>query len=709
MAKSLLKVPEILKMNVNLDEAKKTMEEVGKVAGDVGNSISENVTQSVKGMSMSIMQAGSDFDESMKVMAAYSGATGAQFQELEELARTIGKTTEVSMQEAADAMAAMSMSGATGEEILKSFPSIVNLATVSTQGLGASVDQVSGLLQGFEMDADEAGRLVDILASVAQHSDATVEGLSEGLGVAASMADSMGFSIEDVSSAIGLMANNGIEGEAAGRMLQDAMGNLVNPTEEVQSLMGELGMNFAESGDGSRSLNEMLESLRNGFSGLEEEQQNQIASMIFGEESMSGMLGLIQTGAGDMETMNMATEAYAGTAANMAASMRDDGNIALAEMTQAMDDMTIMLSNALIPFFDLLAGALQWVVEKFSALSEGQQKMVAGIVMVTAVMGPILVGLSTLIGALGSIGPMIGIISKGFLLLQGGLAGTIAPIIAIIAAIVLLVKGFMELYNSNEAFREQVNLIWSQVVTIISDFIQGIIILIQRFIESFLSLWEAIRDPLMETLGALWQTVMDIILLATQTIMDIIDVFTGLFTGSWDEALTALVNLLVNMFTNIEKVLRSGLDLLLSFFGTSLEELETMVSNSVDNIIGFFVSIGEKVRGVFDDIRDFFVNFKLPKFVIETSSKTILGRTITYPSGFDVDWHAEGGIFTRPTIIGGHGFGEAGKEAILPLNRLPGLLGLDKGNMNHITIYLDGKKIYAGIDGYLGKKVLGGV
>ena len=56
---------------------------------------------------------------------------------------------------------------------------------------------------------------------------------------------------------------------------------------------------------------------------------------------------------------------------------------------------------------------------------------------------------------------------------------------------------------------------------------------------------------------------------------------------------------------------------------------------------------------------------KLPHFSLETSSKEILGKTITYPTGFDVEWYAKAMnnpyLFTQPTIVGA---GEAGAEVM---------------------------------------------
>lgn len=53
-----------------------------------------------------------------------------------------------------------------------------------------------------------------------------------------------------------------------------------------------------------------------------------------------------------------------------------------------------------------------------------------------------------------------------------------------------------------------------------------------------------------------------------------------------------------------------------------------------------------------------------------------------------IDWYSKGGIFKRPTVLGGVGVGDAhngmgsNMEAVLPLNQLPKLLGLDKMQSN---------------------------
>ncbi|PFJ32132.1 DUF2207 domain-containing protein [Bacillus thuringiensis] len=97
------------------------------------------------------------------------------------------------------------------------------------------------------------------------------------------------------------------------------------------------------------------------------------------------------------------------------------------------------------------------------------------------------------------------------------------------------------------------------------------------------------------------------------------------------------------------------------------------IKDAVDSIEKF---IG-KIKGFFSDLK-----LKIPKpempplphFSLQTSTKNVLGKDITFPSGIDIDWRAKGGIFTKPTIFGMNGgnlqgAGEAGREAVLPLNK----------------------------------------
>ncbi|EME3511230.1 phage tail tape measure protein [Enterococcus faecium] len=107
-----------------------------------------------------------------------------------------------------------------------------------------------------------------------------------------------------------------------------------------------------------------------------------------------------------------------------------------------------------------------------------------------------------------------------------------------------------------------------------------------------------------------------------------------------------------------------------------------ILSSSVKTVTSFlFGSFEDKVKAVkkiFKSLRLKIPKIELPPmphFDLKWSSKKIFGKNISYPSGIDVKWFADGGILTKPTIFGASGNkllggGEAGKEAVAPLDKL---------------------------------------
>ena len=105
------------------------------------------------------------------------------------------------------------------------------------------------------------------------------------------------------------------------------------------------------------------------------------------------------------------------------------------------------------------------------------------------------------------------------------------------------------------------------------------------------------------------------------------------------------------------------------------------------------------IKKVIDKIKSFF-DFKvklphidLPHFTIDPPGWKLGDLLKGKIPKLGIGWHAEGGIFTRPTLLasangGLHGVGEAGAEAILPLNKLwEKLDNIAYGNGVTINVY----------------------
>ena len=108
---------------------------------------------------------------------------------------------------------------------------------------------------------------------------------------------------------------------------------------------------------------------------------------------------------------------------------------------------------------------------------------------------------------------------------------------------------------------------------------------------------------------------------------------------------------------------------------------------------------------------------KLPKVDIGIGHKTILGASVPYPT-FSISWHKLGGIFKKPTLFNTgssiHGVGEAGAEAVLPLNGFYDYLDRKLNTINSTTETIDlkglSKEIKKSLEGagvYMDGKIVG--
>ena len=193
-------------------------------------------TGAVVSFGKSAVEAGMTFDTSMSQVAAISGATGIEFEQLREKAKEMGASTVFSASEAADAMNYMAMAGWKTEDMLGGIEGIMNLAAASGEDLASTSDIVTNALTAFGMKVEESS-----------NANTDVAMMGETFKYVAPIAGTLGFNAEDTAVAIGLMANSGIQASQAGTSLRGALTRLVKPTKDMQEAMVGLGLATVET------------------------------------------------------------------------------------------------------------------------------------------------------------------------------------------------------------------------------------------------------------------------------------------------------------------------------------------------------------------------------------------------------------------------------------------------------------------------------
>ena len=101
------------------------------------------------------------------------------------------------------------------------------------------------------MKAQDAGKYADIMAQTMSSSNTTIELMGETMKYAGAVAGGLGISMEDLSLAIGTMANAGIKGSMSGTALRGGLTRLIAPTEKAEIQMKKYGIEVKKTENGN--------------------------------------------------------------------------------------------------------------------------------------------------------------------------------------------------------------------------------------------------------------------------------------------------------------------------------------------------------------------------------------------------------------------------------------------------------------------------
>ena len=428
----------------------------------IGQKAFDTIAGGAKSLVSSVVSTGMAFESSMSNVQALSGATGADFEALSAKAQEMGAKTKFSASEAADAMGYMAMAGWDAKDMLNGIEGVMNLAAASGEDLASVSDIVTDAMTAFGLAADgttkgvaNATYFADTLAATAASANTNVGLMGETFKYVGTMAGSLGYSIEDVSLAIGLMANRGLKGSMAGTSLNSVMTRLATNTSGAREAIEKLGVKFYDSSGNARALGDVMTELRDATKGMNNEQKTALANTVAGMEAQKGLLAILNatddeynsladsiknsTGAAqkqaDVKTDNLYGDvtrlksAWEGLSINIYSAVNALGNSknGLGSMRSVVQSVTDVVNKAADAVKDLsnvyassgLSGVVAEVNKMLSGTSDGVKNVGAAIAGIGAVVGANAFFNS---GTWSAVNKGIGVVSGGF----GGLVSSVA-------------------------------------------------------------------------------------------------------------------------------------------------------------------------------------------------------------------------------------------------------------------------------------------
>lgn len=391
---------------------------IGDKMSKVGGTLTKTVTTPIVGIGTVVVKTLADFDSSMSKVSAISGATGDDLQALRDKAKEMGATTKFTASESADAFTYMAMAGWKTEDMLDGIDGIMALAAADGLDLATTSDIVTDALTAFGLSASDSSHFADVLAKASSSANTNVAMLGESFKYVAPVAGALGYTAEDTAIALGLMANAGIKGSQGGTALRASLSRLVSPSKEAAAAMREYHISLTNSDGSMKSLGEVMSMLRTNLGGLTEAEQAQVASTLFGQEAMSGMLAIINTSEKDYNDLTTSIYDAKDAAQTMADIQLNNFSGQLTILKSNVEGVAIQLGEILLPYVTSFVSKISELVTWFSNLDPKQQQQIVKWAGIAAAIGPVILvvgkltsgagkmvsGIEKAVGVLGKLG-----------------------------------------------------------------------------------------------------------------------------------------------------------------------------------------------------------------------------------------------------------------------------------------------------------------
>lgn len=322
-----------------------------KLAGVVGfTGLTAGLTASVKTMA--------DFDSAMRKAGAIADASSAELSQMGETAKKLGADTSKSALEVANAMTELAAKGFNAQQVMKAMPGIIAASEASGEDLALTSDTVATALNTWKLKASESSHVADVLAMAANKTAAGITDMQYAFKYAGAPAATLGMSLEELSAAVGLITNAGIDGSTAGTSLRQGLSMLVSPSNNAQKAMDKVGFSAIDANGKVKSMAGIVTSLKDAMKGMTNGEKITFMKGVVGTESLSSFLALVDAGPAKLSKLQKALENSDGAADEASKKMKDGIGGALEQASGAIETFMINVGDKFAPTITEIANTI---------------------------------------------------------------------------------------------------------------------------------------------------------------------------------------------------------------------------------------------------------------------------------------------------------------------------------------------------------------
>jgi TP901 family phage tail tape measure protein len=655
-----------------LNSAEGALKKFGKMAAGIGAAAVGAVT----GIAIAGIKSFAEFDSKLQQSVAIMGdVSDAMRDDMASAAREVAKSTTFSAAEAAEAYFFLASAGLDAEQSIAALPQVAAFAQAGMFDMALATDLLTDAQSALGLTSDDTSenlenmaRLGDVLVKANTIANASVEQFATSLTTkAAASMRTLNMDMEEGVAVLGVFADQGLKGEAAGTAFNATMIGLTKNARDNAGAFAALGVEVFDSTGELNNMADIVGQLEEGMAGMSTEQvEATLASLGLSRQALDGTKALL----GNSEAIREYEEELrnaGGTVDDVANKQLQTLSGQLALLGSAFEDIGLEVGGILVPIIvDALAEMGPVIEEIGPAVGDAFREMAP---------------------ALAEIAKHIPALIQAFIPLIPVIAQIAAVFFEIIAAVLPI---FVDLID-------QLLPLFEELVPILAD---AFLTILMAAVPIILALAEALVPVVM----ALLPPLVDLITKLTPIVMQVITAFMPLIELVLP-ILVGLIEFLIPILEFVANVLSVVLVAAVDFFIGAIENLTTFIEKFgtffENTWIGLRIVFATVVNAMITGFETFVNNFvRGINRLIQTYNNVVSvlgGKKLSLVGEVkfsrvevpELKPMATGGIVTGPTAAL---IGEAGPEAVIPLDKFDGM-----GNNYHITVNAgfgtDGNKV----------------
>ena len=360
---------------------------VMKTAGKAIAGVLATGTVALAAFTKSAVEAGISFDASMSQVAATMGKTMDELNadirtvdingqkwtgNLRDYAKKMGAETKFSATEAADALNYMALAGYDVSTSMEMLPNVLNLAAAGNMDLAMASDMVTDTQSALGLSLQETNEMVDQMARTSSKSNTSVQQLGEALLKIGATARSVKGGTQELSTVLGVLADNGIKGSEGGTHLRNMLLSLQSAAQDGTVDFGDFSVAVYDADGNMRSMIDIIADMQKGMGDMSQEAKDAMISGVFNKTDLASVNALLGTTQERFEELAEAIGDCDGAAKAMAETQLDNLSGDITIMKSAFEGLQIAISDGATP-------AIRESVKGLTEVINGLNDLVSGV------------------------------------------------------------------------------------------------------------------------------------------------------------------------------------------------------------------------------------------------------------------------------------------------------------------------------------------